>query len=136
MNKEKSIKMSSQQEIDIDTLPAGREFDILLAELITGQSRITCRIDPTEHGRNGEPQFHWGYPIGHDFAPNYTTDKNAAFQALGGLKQDYDYAAITGDPSAGYIVRLGLTNEQSADAGTLELAVARAVYKVLKLIKG
>lgn len=64
----------------IAALEQGREMDIAVAEMLTGQSRLECRQDPMN--RNGEPQFHWGYPHGHDFAPAYSTDIGAAWAIL------------------------------------------------------
>jgi len=63
---------------EIDEMEAGREMDICVAEMITGQPRHGCRYDPMN--RNGEPQFHFGYPHGHDFAPEYSTDDAAAWR--------------------------------------------------------
>jgi len=59
-------------EEDVRSLEIGRELDLCIAELITGQDRLMCRVDPMN--RNGEPQFYWGYPLQHDFAPEYSTD--------------------------------------------------------------
>jgi hypothetical protein len=53
-------------------MTAGRDLDIEVAQIVTGQSLSECRMDPTVRG--GEPQFYWGYPAGHDFAPEYSTD--------------------------------------------------------------
>lgn len=58
----------------------GRELDITICELKLGQPRFTCRTDPMN--RNGEPQFHYGYPVGHDFAPEYSTDNMIALNEL------------------------------------------------------
>jgi len=49
-----------------------RDLDIKVAELVMGFDRLNARIDPMN--RNGEPQYYMGYPHGHDFAPNYSTD--------------------------------------------------------------
>lgn len=68
-------------------LEAGREMDIRIAEFITGQSRLECRTDPMN--REGEPQFYWGYPHGHDFAPPYSTSIAAAWAVV---EQFKDYA--------------------------------------------
>jgi hypothetical protein len=56
-------------------MEAGRALDFLIAEHVFGVDPSDARIDPMI--RNGEPQFHWGYPWGHDFAPNYSTDIGA-----------------------------------------------------------
>lgn len=66
--------------IDVEAIQAGRETDILIAERVTGTSRLEARVDPVN--RDGEPQFHWGYPVGHDFAPPYSTDITAALQLV------------------------------------------------------
>lgn len=79
---------------EIDKLEAGRDTDILIAELLTGQSRLECRVDPMN--RDGEPQFYWGYPVGHDFAPEYSTAIGATFEMEAeierrGLARQYGY---------------------------------------------
>lgn len=58
----------------------GRELDITICELKLGQTVLECRQDPLL--RDGEPQFHWGHPLGHDFAPEYSTDNMIALNEL------------------------------------------------------
>lgn len=53
-----------------------RELDEQIAEKVFGRDRTSARVDPMN--RDGEPQYHWGYPTGHDFAPFYSTDIAAA----------------------------------------------------------
>jgi hypothetical protein len=70
---------------EINKLEAGRELDILIAEKLLGVSRLEARVDPTV--RDGEPQFHWGYPVGHDFAPNFSTDIAGAWRLVEHLRE-------------------------------------------------
>lgn len=84
---------------EIKAMQPGRELDIRIAELITGQSRFLCRQDPIN--RNGEPQFHWGYPVGHDFAPAYSTDIGAAFLVVDFLQGKDARVAINTTCDAG-----------------------------------
>ena len=57
-----------------------RELDQQVAEKVFGRERLTARVDPIN--RDGEPQYHWGYPVGHDFAPPYSTDIAAAIEII------------------------------------------------------
>lgn len=64
----------------------GRELDFAVAEQVMGLDRANARVDSMN--RNGEPQYHFGYPVGHDFAPNYSTDIAAAMQVIEKLRAD------------------------------------------------
>lgn len=57
-----------------------RELDLQIAERVMGFDRLSARVDPMN--RDGEPQYHMGYPHGHDFAPFYSTDIIAAFAVI------------------------------------------------------
>lgn len=63
-----------------------RKLDLEVAERVMGFDCSNARIDPMN--RDGEPQYHMGYPIGHDFAPFYSTDIAAAFAVIGKLFMD------------------------------------------------
>lgn len=76
--------ITDREQVDLDAIE-GRELDILLAEFHSGQDRLEARYDPMN--RDGEPQFHWGYPAGHGFAPNYSTDKNVIFALVDWLHE-------------------------------------------------
>lgn len=123
--------------MDIDKLEAGRELDILVAELLTGQSRLECRVDPMN--RDGEPQFFWGYPAGHDFAPEYSTDIRAAWLVVEKLRERSDghftLLAFTTNWRAGWMTpveddRLDCYH-RFAVADTPALAICRAALKSL-----
>lgn len=95
-----------------------RELDILLAELITGQPRFTCRQDPIQ--RDGEPQFHWGYPHGHDFAPAYSTDPAAAAEAVAAALAKGCFIVVSGH-TGDWEVTIG-----ARDPNSMMLKVAQA----------
>jgi hypothetical protein len=61
---------------EILQLKAGREFDRLVAEKIFKRDPHTAR-----HGlhKDGDIEYQWDYPGGHDIAPYYSSDRNAAF---------------------------------------------------------
>jgi hypothetical protein len=123
---------------DIERMAAGRLLDICVAEAITGQSRLTCRVDPMT--RDGEPQFHWGYPAGHDFAPEYSTDISAAWQALDYLHSKeggwWDYRITTRrEGVAGYYCwiignhkrHMSISDSYEAGGSTVPEAICRAI---------
>jgi hypothetical protein len=56
----------------------GRELDLLIAEKVFKRDRFNAR----EGFAHGEPEYHWGYPVGHDRAPNYSTSISAAIQIV------------------------------------------------------
>lgn len=76
--------MSENQE-----LKAGRELDRMIVEKIFGLDPWTARrgLHP-----DGDIEYHWGYPLGHDVAPNYSTDIAAAWQVIEHLRsQGYQF---------------------------------------------
>ena len=56
----------------------GRELDEWIAEHIFGRDPLKAR-----HGlhENGDLEYYWGYPQGHDIAPHYSTT-HAFFQVM------------------------------------------------------
>ena len=76
-----------------EEVKAGRELDILMAERVFGMNRLMARVDPMN--RDGEPQFHWGYPVGHDFAPYYSESANEAMQIVEKLKAEDFWPSMT-----------------------------------------
>lgn len=74
---------------EILALQPGRELDICVAEVLTGQQRFLSRYDPMT--ANGEPQFYFGYPVGHDIAPAYSTDIAAAWQVVEAMRPEYGF---------------------------------------------
>lgn len=83
----------------VEDMEAGRAIDIAVAELLSGYSRLEARVDPTK--RDGEPQFFWGYPAGHDFAPNYSTDIAAAWEVMKWLDIQAFHPSISGTTAEG-----------------------------------
>jgi len=59
-------------------MKAGRELDMLIAEKVFGRERMLARFG-FEHG---EPEYHWGYPMGHDRADHYSTNISAAWKVV------------------------------------------------------
>jgi hypothetical protein len=62
-----------------------REVDLAIAEQVFGFNRLTARVDPMN--RDGEPQYHMGYPLGHDFAPAYSTDPAAMMLVIERMRE-------------------------------------------------
>jgi hypothetical protein len=61
-------------------IPPGRELDMLVAEVVFDRDPMLARrglINP-QTGKE-EPQYHWGYPDGHGFAPPYSMELEASF---------------------------------------------------------
>lgn len=114
------------------SMQAGRELDLLIAEKVMGFDRWNARVDPMN--RNGEPQYYMGYPHGHDFAPEYSTDLTAAMQVAMKLMQRPDdgfwlYAELT-EPDLWLAGFENMEVERVSDTGeTLPLAICRAALK-------
>jgi hypothetical protein len=55
--------------------PPGRDFDNWVAEHVLDRDPLNAR-----HGlhENGDLEYYWGYPIGHDVAPSYSTSYEAS----------------------------------------------------------
>lgn len=79
----------------------GRELDREIAERVFGRDRMNARVD-----FDGEPQYHWGYPIGHDYAPRYSTDIAAAWQIVRRARQ------------MGYEVRIAMRDNEHGKSYT------------------
>jgi hypothetical protein len=54
---------------------ASRELDRMIAEQVFGRDPLNARVGL--HA-DGDLEYHWGYPHGHDRAPAYSTDIAAA----------------------------------------------------------
>jgi hypothetical protein len=120
-------------EAEINNLEAGRELDMLIAELVFGRDRLSARVDPMS--RDGEPQYHWGYPQGHDFAPAYSTDIWAAWEVVEELKRRKVRTFIEVNPYAP-IFRIEMTQpseEYRAVGETIQVAICRTA---LMLVRG
>jgi hypothetical protein len=112
-------------EEDVHSLEAGRELDIIMAEVILDQDRLQERYDPMN--RDGEPQFFWGYPHGHDFAPDYSTSKIACFLVIDWvfkLKGIFEANAHSLESDNQWHVAFNRKN--FSIASTFELAVCKA----------
>lgn len=72
-------------------MKAGRELDRLVAEKIFDRDPLNAR-----HGLHpdGDIEYHWGYPLGHDIAPRYSTDIAAAWQILDKLRTEDPFGAF------------------------------------------
>lgn len=106
----------------------GREMDILIAEVITGQSRHECRTDPMN--RSGEPQFSWGYPLGCDFAPEYTSDRMAGRTLWDWLMERNAGVCVRTSHEAGCTCEVLRPNGlivESGESVSIEMALSRAV---------
>jgi hypothetical protein len=119
----------------IDEMPAGTELDDIIAIEVFGCDPWNARIDPSNQG--GRRQFHWGYPVGHDFAPAYSTDIAAAWQVVDNLKTHDTILSASGrEGDDSWCVRLGYCDEEGqkhwASAPTLPLAICRAALKVVR----
>ena len=84
--------MSTLTEAEIDKLE-GRALDQAIAETVFERNRLLARfVDDMS-----EPQYHWGYPIGHDVAPTYSTDLVLAFQVAQHMAERI-FRGVRGDP--------------------------------------
>lgn len=113
---------------DIYKLEAGRETDILISEVITGQDRLMCRTDPMN--RDGEPQFHYGHPHGHDFASDFSTDPSAAMHILDFVDGSYRLERYREDDNKLYFgcdLRLKDSIGVIRNCKTKELALCKAL---------
>lgn len=72
-------------------MEAGRELDRLVAEKIFGRDPMNAR-----HGlhKDGDIEYHWGYPLGHDVAPYYSTNIAAAWEVVEKLYADGYWAEL------------------------------------------
>lgn len=66
---------------EIDQLEPGSAMDDLIVQHVYGKNPLEARygVDPSQPDR---PQWHWGYPVGHDFAARFSTDLNAAWDLM------------------------------------------------------
>ena len=65
----------------------GRELDEWIAEHIFGRDPLKAR-----HGlhENGDLEYYWGYPQGHDIAPHYSTT-HAFFQVMEAKRDEWHF---------------------------------------------
>lgn len=112
---------------DVYKMEAGREMDILVAEVILDQDRMTCRVDPMS--RNGEPQFYYGYPAGHDFAFDYSTQATAAVTILDFVKSTWSLERYREEEGLFYQcnLRIGISIGVIYNCKTKELALCKAL---------
>ena len=64
---------------EILAMKPGRDLDRLVAEKIFDCDTLTARVGLHE---DGDIEYCWGYPLGHDVAPNYSTDIAAAWEVV------------------------------------------------------
>jgi hypothetical protein len=98
-----------------------RELDLDVAEKVMGFDRLTARVDPMN--RAGEPQYHMGYPHGHDFAPFYSTDIAAAMQVVEKMERRVEIVYV---PNTALPWMVWLRDSERTFAETLPEAICRA----------
>lgn len=106
----------------IDAMEAGRGMDRMVAEKVFEQNPLLAR-----QGRraDGEPEYHWGYPLGHDIAPHYSTDIDAAWRVVNTLSQ-FTLTMLIGRWRA---MCFDGINSHEAEAETAPLAICRVAIK-------
>ena len=65
-------------------MKAGRQLDSLIAEKVFDRDPLLARQGL--HA-NGDLEYSWGYPLGHDTAPAYSTDMNATLLVIDKLRE-------------------------------------------------
>jgi hypothetical protein len=60
-----------------DELLVGREMDRAIAEQVYGLDRSQARVGLHP---DGDIEYHWGYPVGHDLAPRFSTNMIDAYE--------------------------------------------------------
>jgi hypothetical protein len=120
---------------EIDEMEAGGDdLDDLIAIEVFGCDPWNARVDPSNRG--GRRQFHWGYPVGHAFAPRYSADIAAAWHvvdkmvALGEVFIVKGDGLRTGDFQPRWTVMCG--NMPRTDSSNLPLAICRAALKAVR----
>jgi hypothetical protein len=91
---------------ELAKLEAGPAMDDLIVQHVFGKNPLAdarIGVDPKNPTR---PQWHWGYPVGHDFAPAFSTDMNAAMQVFEKMNavridRDSDVSWLAGDGEDG-----------------------------------
>lgn len=122
-----------------------RELELQIAEQVFGMNRLEARVDPVN--RDGEPQYFWGYPVGHDFAPQYARDIAAAMSVLDktdGLWElmRYPEREVLDDDSTPMVLRyqcylrFGDKIGGSIQCETAAEAICKAALTALTAIKG
>jgi hypothetical protein len=119
-----------------------RLLDLQVAEKVFGYDRLTARVDPMN--RNGEPQYHMGYPHGHDFAPFYSIDIAAAFTIVEKMWPTWQvemvncyklHTLITDHVRIWYVRFIDNENDMnnwSAEADSLPEAICQAALKSIE----
>lgn len=106
-----------------------RHLDFRIAELVFERDPEGARVDPMN--RNGERQYHWGYPLGHDFAPEYSTSLDAAMLIVEHYKKKGCTWKFEAHPAGGWRCWLsGPVGDGFTESGyeyTLPLAICRCV---------
>jgi len=63
-----------------------------IAENVFERDPMNARICINRNGeQKGEPQYHWGYPLGHSRAPHYTKDMTFAWLIMENMKERIIY---------------------------------------------
>lgn len=60
-------------------MKVGRELDRMIAEKVFGLDPMNARQGL--HA-DGDIEYHWGYPIGHDIAPHFSTNISDAWRIV------------------------------------------------------
>jgi hypothetical protein len=79
----------------------GRPLDRWIAENVFGRDPATARLGLHE---DGDIEYFWGYPIGHDIAPAYSTT-HAYHQVVDALRPDYIWLIREDSRGIGLMIR-------------------------------
>lgn len=104
-----------------------RRLDFAVAQQVFDRDPLSARYDPTSH--NGEPQYHWGYPLGHDFVPCYSTDIAAAMMVVEKMRERFSVDMESHEhPTREWQVKLWASGDIHGDERdeSLSLAICRA----------
>ena len=117
---------------EIDQMPAGRDMDRAIAEHVFGMDPLNARQG---HRKDGDIEYSWGYPVGHDIAPFYSTNIAHAWRIVEQGRRLYSpwFDLGTADKHDGRGVRWGASFDRSryawSEGETPELALCRAALK-------
>lgn len=107
-----------------------RRIDAEIAEKVFGLDPLNAR-----HGlhENGDLEYYWGYPVGHDVAPRYSTDIAAAWQIIEHLqKQGWGFELMDRGAQVSCIFNTNPDDLYYSTDDTASLAICKAALKAVE----
>lgn len=114
----------------MSNLEAGREMDALVAEKVFGCDPLNARVGLH---KNGDLEYYWGYPVGHDIAPAYSTDISDAWRVIEHMQSlGWSWEVLNTTKTAfGAVFSMSQDDVYGTDAETVPLAICKAALKAI-----